>query len=124
MPVIFPPSLPQDLLLDGYQQVAPQMVRRSTVDQGPAKVGRRYTANVSEFNGRLVMTRAQLIEFDDFYFGPAGGGSVAFEWKHPLRRDTVRMRFRERPSYTNGGHPEDIWVVNLAIEILPPGMPA
>ena len=97
---------------------------RSTVDAGPPKVRRRFTANVGIVTCRYSLTKAQLVIFDNFFFGPAGGGSVAFEWPHPWKHVTVRVRFREVARYGNAGHPEDAWTVGVVLEILPPGMPA
>jgi hypothetical protein len=123
MAVVWPPTLPSAPLIEGYSETTPQIVRRSAMDAGPPKVRRSYTANVSEIACRYAMTRAQVDTFDAFYFGPAGGGSIVFEWEHPRRHVTVNARFREpRPTYTNGGHPEDVWFVDIALEVLPPGM--
>lgn len=124
MPVIWPPTLPQYPLLEGYEETAPDIVLRSNNDAGPPKVRRRFTANVGQIACRYNVTRAQLDIFDDFYFGPAGGGSVAFEWMHPWRRVTVRVRFKEAPRYSSAGNPETAWMISVALEVLPPGMPA
>lgn len=109
--------------MDGYEEVAPEIVLRSSVDAGPPKVRRRFTANVSQISCRYILTRPQLDIIDDFYFGPAGGGATPFEWMHPWRRVTVRVRFKEPLRYSNAGHPEDAWAVSVALEVLPPGMP-
>jgi hypothetical protein len=100
------------------------MVRRSTVDEGPPKVGRRFTAAPYTVACRYAMTTVQLASFDDFFWGPAAGGAVVFEWPSTWRGTIVAVRFRDPlPSWTPAGHP-DVWFVSLALEILPPGIAA
>lgn len=120
--VYWPALLPQAPLLEGYTEVAPNIVRRSSMDTGPPKVARRFTANVSKIACRYALTKAELVLLDDFFFGLAGGGSVPFYWPHPWKHVDVRVRFTEPPSYTNAGHPETAWIASLALEVLPPGM--
>jgi hypothetical protein len=124
MPVIWPPTLPAIPLIEGYQETAPTMVRRSVVDQGPPKVARRYTAALYTIACRYAMDTVQLGIFDQFYWGAAGGGSVIVEWPHPWRHVAVSVRFKDPwPSWTSAGHP-DVWYVSVTLEVLPPGVAA
>ncbi|QLH37711.1 MAG: hypothetical protein HWD60_00095 [Defluviicoccus sp.] len=44
MSAVWPSSLPQKPLVDGFSETAPNLVVRSPMDVGPAKVRRRATA--------------------------------------------------------------------------------
>lgn len=124
MAVLWPPTIPQMPLIDSYEEVAPNIILRSSVETGAPKVRRRYTAAATQITCRYSLTRAELAIFDDFFFGPAAGGAVQVDWPHPWRHETVRIRFREQPRYSNAGHPDDAWVVAVALEVLPPGIAA
>ena len=89
------PTLPQSPLLEGYEETPPEIVLRSTVDAGPQKVRRRFTANIGLITCRYEMTKPQVARSTTSTSAPAGGGSVVFEWPHPWRPVTVRARFRE-----------------------------
>jgi hypothetical protein len=120
MPLIWPPSLPSSPLVSGFQETAPTLVIRSSMDVGPPKVRRRATSGIGQIQCRYTLSRVLMNTLDDFYFGPAGGGAVAFEWRHPRRAVTVLVRFREPPSYT--AEDPEIYTATVALDVLPPGV--
>ena len=60
MPSSWPPTLPQQLSRQGYGESLPDNVIRTTVDAGPEKRRRRFTAAVKPLRGSMVLTSVQL----------------------------------------------------------------
>lgn len=114
----WPATLPQVLLVNGYQEGARDNALRSAMDSGPAKVRRRATAAARPVQGKLVMTAAELEIFKDFYADDLLDGSLRFSWMEPADGVTaVEMRFKEAPSWSAAD--PGIYEVNVSLEILP-----
>lgn len=116
MPV-WPVSLPQDVLIDGYDERPPDTTLRSTMDEGPAKVRRRFTAGVRVFSVTVALTRAQVETLDAFYRTDLQGGALRFDWTHPRTLAAVQFRFIAGPRYVPQSQTE--WLTQLQLEILP-----
>lgn len=119
MPLVWPASLPQQPLYDGYQEQAPNLVIRSQMDAGPPKIRQRFTAGIRTFAMRLALTKAQVATLDTFFVTTAAGGSIAFEWVHPRTGATVNYRFVVPPQPKYHADADDVWWAELALEILP-----
>ena len=76
----WPASLPQYLLTRNYSESAPNLVIRTTMDAGPAKVRRRFTAGVRPIDGLVILTDDQLGVLDGFFLNDCAGGAIAFSW--------------------------------------------
>jgi len=113
----WPTSLPDSLLADGYEEQPPNVVVRTQMDAGPAKVRRRMTDNVTLITGAIAVTKDQLEIFDDFFHSTLSGGASRFNWTHPRTGDAVEMRFREIPTYRRAGG--DYWYVEMKLEVMP-----
>jgi hypothetical protein len=122
MALVWPPTLPHVPLVEGFEETEATLTLRSSIDAGPPKVRRRFTAGIGQITCRYTLDRTLLLTLSDFYLGPAAGGAVAFEWFHPRRQVTVMVRFREPVAY----RPEapELWTATVALEVLPPGMAA
>jgi hypothetical protein len=119
--LLWPLSLPAAPLVKGYAEVPPNIVLRSTVDAGPPKVRRRFTAGVGQIECGYALTRAEMTTLDDFFFITTGGGALPFLWVEPRRSAELSVRFKEPPHY----RPEDsneVWMASLVLEVLPPGL--
>jgi hypothetical protein len=114
----WPATLPQILLIEGYEEKLPDVNLRSAMEVGPAKVRRRVTAAVRPVTGQLIMTLAQIETFKGFYNDDLLGGSLRFGWFDPYDETTmVEMRFTEVPALS----PVDpgLYKVSMKLEILP-----
>jgi hypothetical protein len=120
MALVWPVTLPAYPLIDGYEEQAPKITLRSTVDAGPPKVRRRFTAGISKITCKYTVSRELMLALDDFYFVQAAGGAIPFEWTHPMRHETVMVRFVEPPSYK--AFDQYLWHATLQLEVLPPGL--
>ncbi len=116
MPV-WPATLPQDVLIDGYDETPPNTTLRSQMDQGPDKVRRHFTAGERVFSATVALTRDQVETLDSFYLTDLQGGALRFDWTHPRAQAAVQFRFRSPPRYKPQSQTD--WLVQLQLEILP-----
>jgi hypothetical protein len=118
----WPATLPQYLPVSGYQEQPPDTTLRTSMDAGPAKLRRRYTANVRNITATLMLSEAQLRTLDAFYVTDTRGGSLPFDWVHPRYAGEspsypVTMRFIKQPSYA--AVEPDYYSAQLELEIMP-----
>jgi len=114
--MIWPETLPQILLLEGFAASPRDSVIRSQMEYGPAKVRRRTTSGPRPIQGNLILTVDQFATFRGFYEDDLLGGSLRFDWVEPETGDPVEMRFQEAPSWIRV---EQFYNVSLSLEILP-----
>jgi hypothetical protein len=114
---VWPDTLPQQLLVDGYSQSLADTTIKSEMDAGPAKVRRRYTAGVEPVSGMMLLTETQLGTLRTFYEDTLLGGSLRFSWTKPPAHSTAcEMRFTAPPSWTGK---KGLYEIQLSLEILP-----
>lgn len=97
MPAIWPATLPEYVLQDGFGESLNQQTIESQPDTGSPKVRRRYTKVVRKFDITIQMTQAQKATFETFYHDTLDGGSLTFDWVNPLTREAATFRFRNPP---------------------------
>lgn len=112
----WPAGLPQDFLQDGYSDSPPDVLIRTEMDAGPAKVRRRMTSNVRPITASITVTSAQLDTFESFFNTTLSGGVSRFNYTHPVH-GAVEMRFSGVPSYAKIGG--DRWRIDMALEVMP-----
>jgi hypothetical protein len=119
MAVVWPPTLPQAPLLDGFEVQDGNQVIRSQIDAGPEKVRQRFTAAVDPITCRYgPLTRAQKQTLSGFYKNVAS--AIAFDWPDwslDPPGQVVRARFRDPPRYTPVT--PDIWFASVSLQRLP-----
>lgn len=115
----WPSDLPDKPLSEGYEESPPRTQIRTAMDQGPDKVRRDHTANVTEYQMQLVLDEEQLKSFDDFYKNTTNGGSEKFDWEDPRTGDSVEFRFVVPPTPTYANEGGTIWLVRFKLEELP-----
>lgn len=114
---IWPTSLPQEPLREGYTETGPDALLRTEMESGPPIVRRRFTAATQ---GRQVVYRmsdAQWATFKTFFDTTISGGALRFDWPDAGNDTTVEARIK--PPYQRtviGGGWND---VTLEIEVLP-----
>ena len=115
---VWPATLPQEPLADGYSEQAPNTVLRSQMEAGPPKLRRRFTAGVRTIECQLRLTPAEVADLDLFFTETVAGGSLPFDWKHPRTGTAQTFRWVEPPTYTPLARGTR-WRATLRLEILP-----
>ena len=115
---VWPTSLPQRPLAQGYSERAAATVIRTAMEAGPPKVRRRYTAGIRRFELQLRLTPSEADTLDAFYDDTMMGGSLPFDWQHPRTGAAVAYRFVEPPAYTPAAGGQ-LWTASLRLEVLP-----
>lgn len=115
---VWPVSLPQRPLAQGFSERAPETVIRTPMEAGPPKVRRRFTAGVRQFGLQVRLTPDQVDTLDGFFETTLQGGALPFDWTQPRTGAAVTYRFAEPPSYAPmpGGQ---LWTSTLRLEVLP-----
>jgi len=116
VPLVWPPSLPQEPLIGWVEQWAETRVRTET-DSGPAKVRRRFTAGVRQLQLPLALTEAQMATLDTFFDSTTAGGALRFEWQHPRTGATHEFRFLDPPQIQESN--PGLYRLTLNLELLP-----
>jgi len=113
----WPGTLPDIPLSQGYKEGVPNLLLRTQMDQGPAKVRRRHSAGVRQVALMLQLHKDQVATLDAFYLGPLEGGALRFTWVHPRTQVPTDFRFEKPPEYTHVGGL--YFAATLALEVLP-----
>ena len=113
---IWPSGLPQRPLAEGFTESAVPSVVRTDMDVGPAKMRRRYTAEVRVYSMGLLLTTAQVATLETFYVTTLGCVEP-FDWIDHRTNAAASYRFRSPPSYSEAG--PGYWRATLDLEVLP-----
>lgn len=113
----WPATLPQRPLVAGYGESRQSQVLRSSMDAGPPKVRRRFSAAAQNFNVQWRMDSTQLDTFTTFFDTDIQGGSLRFDIPHPRSGTTVSARFQDVYSISALGGTN--WNVSATLEVLP-----
>jgi hypothetical protein len=116
---VWPETLPQKLLVDGYSQSAANTLLRSEMETGPAKQRRRFSAGTVPLSGKLILDWDELDILRAFYDTTLVGGSLRFIWKDPIDQlsGNAQMRFTSPITWTTYG--AGLFSVSLNLEIMP-----
>jgi len=118
MATLWPATLPQSPLIAGLAEDPQDVSVRTQMETGPAKIRRRFTAEIRNIVYPLLLTTAQVETLDVLYYTTLEGGSLPFTHLHPRTGATVDYRFLEKPGpYTPLSHNK--WSAELQLEILP-----
>lgn len=99
----WPPSLPQRVRADGFEEAPPNLTVRTPMDSGAPKVRRRFSAAPRQFSCSLVLTAAQTDTLDQFYYSTLVGGVEAFDWVHPRTLAAGSFTLIGPPAYSAAG---------------------
>ncbi len=116
MAELWPATLPQEPLVDGFSGTIQDTLIRTSMDAGPEKTRRRFTAASEYYTVSWVMTDAQFTTFRSFFKDTIADGSIEFEMNHPITGETVLVRFRGVYKISLAGTG---YLVNAEIEVLP-----
>lgn len=99
----WPASLQQLLSEANFGITLGDTVLRSDTDVGPAKLRRRFTKGVDEYSASIYLTSAQYSIFVNFYNTTLNGGTLPFEFNHPITGSLESFRFRQPPTISSIG---------------------
>lgn len=114
---VWPASLPQIPLRNGFSESGQGATIRTQMDVGPAKLRARYTAEIVNFNISLVLTTPQRSTLETFYQTTTVFGSCPFDWDDFVNGGTAEYRFITRPTYRNLA--DELWSTTFSMERLP-----
>lgn len=100
----------------GYSRAPQNQALRTSMDAGPPKMRRRFSAGVTPVSINIEMTGAQVAALETFYTTTLGVVGV-FDWINHLTRTPATYRFVEPPAYAPLF--ADWWRVSLKLEQLP-----
>ena len=93
--IFWPQALPATLLMEGLAAKRNSNVIRTTMDAGPKKARRRYTASTKTFTGRILLDVEQRFELEQFYRAALADGVLRFNFTDPQTLQTAEFRFTE-----------------------------
>lgn len=86
---VWPESLPQWVLKDGFSLAQKDGRKRSQMDVGPSHVRRRFSAAVRPFSLQIIVDEGQSARFDRFWNEELSGGVLPFVKQDPIRHGTA-----------------------------------
>lgn len=95
---------------------------RTSMDMGPAKMHRRFTAKTVKLAATLWMDGAQLEQFLYFFETTLRDGSEKFDAVYPFDDSTREFQFVSMPKWQlarGGSVPERLYPVQVEVEVLP-----
>lgn len=113
----WPGTLPSKPLEEAFKETAPNMVVRTQMDAGPAKIRRRFTAAPRPMTMQFSLTSTQVAALDTFYVTTLTGGADEFDWNDPRTNSSESFRFLAPPEYTPAGG--DNWTATVSLELMP-----
>jgi len=111
----WPELLPSGLLEEGFSKQPQDNVIRTSMDAGPKKARRRYTARTVKYSGKQVFDTAELAVFEQFYHNVIADGVLRFNFSDPVTLEIAEFRFTEK--YTVSGK-EGQYEVTMQLERL------
>ena len=103
MAVVWPASLPQYLMEQGYQEKFRDNRILTPMDVGPPKVRRRGTSAMAPISGQEKLTATQLETLRTYFETTLNDGTDEVEWTHPTKGGTVYMIFAAPPEIEPAG---------------------
>ncbi len=103
---VWPPTLPDFVLQEGYEEGFSSTVIRSEMSTGPQKRRRRATAGPKPMTLSLPLTSDELDIFIDFYENELVGGALSFTKPHPRGLGTFSYAITDKqlpPATSIGG---------------------
>lgn len=113
---VWPASLPQTPLL-GATAALPDLLVRSQMEVGPAKVRRRQTAAAVPQDVPIQLTDAQRTTLEGFFVTTLNGGAEVFDYVDITTGLTASFRFRSPPVLRVLA--PGWWTAVLPLEVMP-----
>lgn len=94
---IWPTTLPQFALREGYAEGFKQTVLRSPMDSGATKRRQRFINAPTTLSITIPLTDAEILIFKAFYEDELGNGALSFTFPHPRLKTNVTVVFKTDP---------------------------
>lgn len=117
MAILWPADLQQLLNQTDFQETFPDTVLRSDMNQGPAKLRRRFTKGVYGYTCSITLDFDDYATFRDFFNVDLNGGVNQFQFTDPMELVDAMFRFAGVPNITPLGGRK--FTVRMAWEKLP-----
>jgi len=114
---IWPLTLPQVLLVDGFQSALPENIIRTAMSVGPVKTRRRDVAATWPVQGNINLQKEQLATLTTFFRSTLADGALPFDWVDPITDSAVTFLFKTAPKYSALG--KGWFRVSLDLEVQP-----
>ena len=101
---IWPVTLPSEPIIDSITETPPNLLQRTEMDAGPAKVRKRFIVGVRKFKVSYVFSPAEMTIWENFYENTISDGALSFTYPHPRIWGTfITVRLTEVPDYKSKG---------------------
>lgn len=114
MTALWPATLPQHALRDGYEEAPRNNVVAFEPDDGPPIERPKRSVAMTDLATTMRMTATQYDLFIDFVRRDLSEGTASFLMPHPRRRDQALVRMTGQPRWQakpRGDH----WIVSFAL---------
>lgn len=116
--IYWPADLPQQFLIDGFDEKPAVFMVRTDMDTAMAKQRPRFSSGAEVFSGVLLMTNAQYESFKNFFRSTLKMGSLEFNMQKRGYPDIIQV-----VRFTPDGYVPNprglLWDVKLNLELLP-----
>ena len=114
----WPTTLPQEPRIDSSFETPPNLLSRTEMDAGPAKIRKRFTSGARKFEAGYHFTPEMMTAWEDFYENYISDGALSFTYPHPRKWGTfIEVRLTEPPQYKHLG--AGCYDVGLKLEKIP-----
>ncbi|MCL2808628.1 MAG: hypothetical protein FWD24_01040 [Treponema sp.] len=113
--ITWPQTLPLTLRMEGLSAKRNSAVIRTTMDAGPRKTRRRYTASVKIYTGTMFLDAAGRSELEQFYTTALADGVLRFNFTDPQTLEFAEFRFTE--NYTENSA-DGMFKITMSLERL------
>lgn len=94
----FPSGLQQKFNEAGFNHTLGDSTLESDTDVGPPKKRRRYTTEYDEFSGTIELERTDYLTLTTFYKTTLAGGTLTFNFDHPITGVESEFQFISPPT--------------------------
>lgn len=115
---IWPSTLPQFVLQDGYREAPSDIVKRTLMEVGPPKQRPLFTRGFKKLPVQLSMDLDQVAIFKAFYQDTLLGGTIPFQWVHPRTQEVKTFRANVMEEHSINGDAGRNYKVALVLEVL------
>lgn len=121
---VYPASLPQYPLVQGFTDERQSGSIRSNMDTGAPKTRKRFTAVVRKLTWPTILTGTQRAIFDTFFITTINEGATSFTINDPASTGTITVKFINPPKWNivtaNGvAFADRIFRTSYLLEVLP-----
>jgi hypothetical protein len=112
----WPVSLQQALNDSGFSYIPGETAISTEMDVGARKVRNRYTFGIDKIEGNIDLHKSLYTTLITFYKTTSAGGTLPFEFKHPVTLATIIVRFLSAPKITRLGG--EYFSASISLEVV------